>query len=94
MKGELIFVPLIGSTAVPDWRKIPHIKAWGLWDGDDLHLLYVEMIGEVDVVDLSRTQLFAAEKDLIQVIEHGSTTVPEQVSVRLAQLTITGDFLS
>lgn len=94
MKGELVFVPLIGSQPVEDWTKVPHIKVWGLWDAAEQRIqpIYIENGGAESL--RVPTSLFEAEQAHIQVIEHGVTTVPEEVSVRLAQLAITGDFLS
>lgn len=95
MKGELVFVPLIGSVRVEGgrWDIVPHRKAWGLLDDDSLHLLYCERAdGSLSIhhEEASSLRLFESE---LELVERNPTTVPAIVSQRLAVLALAPDKL-
>ena len=87
MTRNLVFVPLIGSQPVEDYSTVPHIKVWGLWDGEQLETLYMENAG-AEQIGVPANGLFEAERKHIQAIDDGDTTVPDVVYQRLAADTL------
>jgi hypothetical protein len=92
-KGQLVFVPLLGSTApVGDWRNVMHRKTWGLMGDDNLiHVLLCLRSDGTEACDHTKAaefRLFDAELAHLKVLSGDEPDVPDLVFTRLAQLAL------